>query len=529
MRIASLIVVVVVLSLLLSGSGFTFSTAAPNTPTTTVQFFCFGGAQTSLTNERVHTDAYSVKLVIPSTADSGSGCMALYPYNGTLGSLSSFQVYTSFVNATPRFVILLDTNNDGKFDDVLLSDSQVCSTGFWQATQGGFRWGWSETNIELGTYGKSWNSLDYWKGIYGNASVLYVGVALEWGALSGSGGFDQPLYADEVVLNGVTHNVVPAANLTPLNPAAQDPTLSGQAMNVQLNTLGGGQAYLTSEHVRTGPYSVKLVMPGSSKPQSFAMALYPYNNSLNSLNSFYMWISYTTAVPRFMVVLDTNNDGLADLVLLSDYQFVSDGTWQAGMGGNRWGWSLSSLTLDNYGHPWSSFDYWKSQYGTSTVLSVGICLEYWAVYDRGGCDQPLFADGLVVNEVSYGLNITNPPPAPTPSPSPAPTPLPTTTPIPIPTQVPKNNLILSAAPSSPTMLAPILPLKPLTPLQKPLPISQPFATSPPTNYPQLHQLAVIPPERHDENQIVYWTISGSVLLIAMISVLMLTPVLKRKQ
>jgi outer membrane protein assembly factor BamB len=181
--------------------------------TTNVQLYNIADGKTSLTNELTHSSSYAAKLVISSSAQQGSGCMALYPYNKSLNSLQSFQIYTSYTNATPRFVIQLDNNTDGLADFVLLSDYQFLSNGDWQLSQGGQRWGWSEASSQLSIYGKTWSVLSYWKDIYGNATVLNVGVVLEWWAVKDSGGLNQPLYADELVLNGVTYNIA-----SPVNP-----------------------------------------------------------------------------------------------------------------------------------------------------------------------------------------------------------------------------------------------------------------------------------------------------------------------
>ncbi len=82
-------------------------------PTLTVQLINIGDGQTWFTNNSTHSSVNAVELVIPSIAQQGSGCMALYPYNKPLDTLTSFQIYTSYTNATPRFVIQLDTNHDG--------------------------------------------------------------------------------------------------------------------------------------------------------------------------------------------------------------------------------------------------------------------------------------------------------------------------------------------------------------------------------------------------------------------------------
>jgi outer membrane protein assembly factor BamB len=175
--------------------------------------------QAVFTNEKVHTSLNSAKLTIPENANQGSYAMALYPYNKPLNSISTFSIFASYVNATPRFVISIDNNTDGEADLILLSDYQMTSNGAWQASNGGSRWGWTEANTELSIYGGTWNQLDYWKNQYGNATALYVGIALEYWAVDPDG-YGEPLYADELVLNGVTYNIAPV--LTPAPSPASD-------------------------------------------------------------------------------------------------------------------------------------------------------------------------------------------------------------------------------------------------------------------------------------------------------------------
>jgi hypothetical protein len=205
------IIVFAFLVLLLSNvlaSGVHLQTAKADTQNLiAVQLLNVGGGQTSLTNQTTHNSPFAAKLVLPSNASQGSGCMALYPYNKTLNSLQSFQVDTAYTTAIPRFVILLDTNADGTTDIALLSDYQYTSNGTWQISQGGQRWGWTEASPTLITYGNTWDNLSYWKSIYGNAVVLSVGVSLEYWAVKDSNGLDQPLCADELVLNGITYNI----------------------------------------------------------------------------------------------------------------------------------------------------------------------------------------------------------------------------------------------------------------------------------------------------------------------------------
>ncbi|MBN1357864.1 PQQ-binding-like beta-propeller repeat protein, partial [Candidatus Bathyarchaeota archaeon] len=175
--------------------------------------------QASFATEEVHTSSNSVKLVIPTGANVGSYAIALYPYNKALRTLSTFSVYTSYVNATPRFVIYLDKNNDGVSESILLSDYQFTSNGAWKVTTGGYRWGWTESNMHLSVYGVAWQQLDYWKTEYGNINVPYIGIALEYWAVDPDG-FGEPLYADELILNGVTYTIAPV--LTPAPSPASD-------------------------------------------------------------------------------------------------------------------------------------------------------------------------------------------------------------------------------------------------------------------------------------------------------------------
>jgi hypothetical protein len=43
--------------------------------------------------------------------------------------------------------------------------------------------GWTESTPQLGNYGEIWSDLNYWKNRYGNATVLFVGLALEYWAV----------------------------------------------------------------------------------------------------------------------------------------------------------------------------------------------------------------------------------------------------------------------------------------------------------------------------------------------------------
>ena len=217
-RITGIITLTVLAMLIVSFPfyGISVQTVKADTQsTTTVQLYSTLGANASLSNEKTQTSAYAAKLMLSPDAIQGSTAIVLYAYNKTFNTLQSFQVYTSYVNATPRFLIALDNNGDGAADVYLLSDYQLVSNGVWQLSSGGQRWGWSTTNLQLTTYGKDWNMFSYWQGIYGNATVLGVGVALEFWAVSDNSGLNQPLYADEVVINGVNYNIAQNQNQTP--------------------------------------------------------------------------------------------------------------------------------------------------------------------------------------------------------------------------------------------------------------------------------------------------------------------------
>ena len=200
-----------------------------------VQVETVADGQALFTNETAHSSPYSAKLVIPKGARQGSCAFALYPYNKPLSSISTFSIFASYVNATPRFVIFLDNNTDGKTDLILLSDYQMASNGAWQVSTGGNRWGWTEANMQLSIYGKTWNQLDYWKNQYGNATALYVGIVLEYWAVDPNG-YGEALYVDELVLNGVTYNIAPYSSPAPNQSSFK---ISGYILDANGNGIGG--------------------------------------------------------------------------------------------------------------------------------------------------------------------------------------------------------------------------------------------------------------------------------------------------
>lgn len=202
-----IVVLSTILLLVISNFLFLFTLASSATPELNVRFSIVGEGRASLSTLCTYSSANAAMLMLPANASQGSCSMVLYPTNQPLSSLQSFQVYLSFTNALPRFVILLDTNGDSQTDVTLMSDYPMAGNGGWQLCQGGQRWGWTNASGTLNAYSNPWENLGYWQTLYGNATVRYVGVALEYWAVADAGGLNQPLYADELILNGVTYHI----------------------------------------------------------------------------------------------------------------------------------------------------------------------------------------------------------------------------------------------------------------------------------------------------------------------------------
>jgi hypothetical protein len=181
---------------------------------------------------------------------------------------------------------------------------------------------------------------------------------------------------------------------------------ASDSISVNLYHLNDGIASFTTEKIHTSLKSLKLLIPAGADRNSWAIAYFPYNKTLDSLDSFSVYTSFKYAAPRFLIYLDKNNDVKADdallcnprlkstdSVLLSDYQDASNGDWKLSTGGLRWGWAEASGSL-----PWSPLDYWKSLYGKVKVLYIGLGLEYSSV-DPDGLGEPLYADEVVIREI----------------------------------------------------------------------------------------------------------------------------------
>ena len=206
MKKAVAIITFAILALMLTNI---LSAAAPNPSTnpTTVTVFLDtrGDGQATFTSENTHTASISAKLVIPQNASQTSNAYAAHQINKTLNAIDSLYIYTAYTTALPRLFITLDKNNDSAVDSILLSNNLDASTGSWKSTSGGYNW--TESDYALTNYGSSWASLDSWKNMYGNTRVDYVGVCLEYETVQ-SGGLDQPLYVDKLVLNGAYLTIV---------------------------------------------------------------------------------------------------------------------------------------------------------------------------------------------------------------------------------------------------------------------------------------------------------------------------------
>jgi hypothetical protein len=211
------------------------------------------------TTEKLHTSPKSLKLLVPKNATSGSFAMALYPYNGTLGSISSFSIMTSYTTAVPRFVLCLEKNGHGWPDTFLLSDYQFPSNGEWKATTGGNGWGWTETNIQMSNYSSVWNPLDYWIAKYSNLKVNFIGIILEYWAVDPDG-YGQPLYADELTVNGVTYNISPMPDSTPKPNPTPTPTPEPEPSPSPEPSPDTLQTMITIEAYGNGPPGINSVV-----------------------------------------------------------------------------------------------------------------------------------------------------------------------------------------------------------------------------------------------------------------------------
>jgi hypothetical protein len=208
-----------ILALTMSSLLLVQATGTSTEPTTVyVQLESSLDGQTTFTSEKNYTALCSARLVIPTGAREGSNAYALYSYNKPLSSISSFSIYTSFTKGLPRLLITLDKNNDTLMDSVLLSDYQnASSNGDWKSMTAGNNWRWTESDYALTNFDQS-RTFESWKSTYGNASVLHVGICLDYWAVEPDG-FGYPLYADKLIINGVYYKIAPASWLQTVTPS----------------------------------------------------------------------------------------------------------------------------------------------------------------------------------------------------------------------------------------------------------------------------------------------------------------------
>jgi parallel beta-helix repeat protein len=236
---------------------------------------------------------------------------------------------------------------------------------------------------------------------------------------------DNGYYIADLFVNGTSvgsYSIITISKITAPTSLyatfASSPIVTGP-ITVQFDNRVNGTSSFTSENIHTSAASIKLVMPQNASESSMAIALYPYNHLLVSVGTFSAYASYTTATPRFMIYLDKDGDNITDSILVSDYQSASDGSWHLTAGGTEWGWVEANTNL-SWNNTWQSLDYWKGRYRDSTVVYLGVALDYWSPNTYGGFGLPVFVDELVLNGVTY--NIAQPvEPTPTPTVTPAPT------------------------------------------------------------------------------------------------------------
>ena len=173
-----------------------------------VEFESFGNGIVEWTTEAAHSGGHSLKLLIPDGASTNSWAIVKIPYGNTLNTLKHLSFYVKYIAARPRFMLYLDKNRDGNVDSLLLSDYLDFGDGEWTVGVGGLRWGWTEATYPPSNYGEIWQPFDYWQELYGNATVSYVAVALEYWAVEPEG-IGEPLYVDTVTINTITYDLEP--------------------------------------------------------------------------------------------------------------------------------------------------------------------------------------------------------------------------------------------------------------------------------------------------------------------------------
>jgi outer membrane protein assembly factor BamB len=394
--------VVFVVSLLLMSNFVILGTFASNqTSQLTVQLITYEQGKASLSVNSANASSCVAELILPSNASVGSCSLVLYPVNQPLSTLQSFQILTSYKDALPRFVILLDCNGDGQTDVTLMSDYQMASNFGWQLNQGGQRWGWTNASNNLSAYSNPWENLGYWKAIYANATVRFVGVALEYWAVSDAGGLNQPLYADQLVLNGVTYSIANpnSSTLDDWPMYRHDSSNVGSSSSKASNALPVWQ-FSTGDKIRASPTVANgVVYEGSNNGYLYA---------LNASNGALIWqynsgsqIESSAAVAKGIVyvgILWDGHNGYVDAI-------------NATTGARIWRYATNS-GIESSPTVVNGVVYIGSYYGYVYALNASNGAFIWSLLTGGQVfSSPAVVDGVVYvgsgGGYVYALNAAN--------------------------------------------------------------------------------------------------------------------------
>lgn len=168
----------------------------------------------------------------------------------------------------------------------------------------------------------------------------------------------------------------------------------------EFETAGKTEINWISEKTHKGFYALEMQIT-EIQLKNYAIIKVPYNEPFNTLQEYSFYIKYTSGVPRFIIYLDSNHDGQADLALLSDYLEEGNSNWIKATGGLRWGWSQIGVPpVFGYGDPWKSLTQWKETFEDYNVLYLGII---YAPGLKENQNTPIFVDDIFINGVNYDI------------------------------------------------------------------------------------------------------------------------------
>jgi hypothetical protein len=147
--------------------------------------------------------------------------MAMVPFTCPLADVSrydlGFSYYIVDAGNCPSFLLGIDTDGDYMVDRLLILDHcpQSSSIGTWHTDDGLGSWSaWTTAGYDpkTGQYDPTviawgaggWHSLNYWKGLYTNANVLFVAA---W--LSSTGAYVGTAYVDNIMVNDTCFDLEP--------------------------------------------------------------------------------------------------------------------------------------------------------------------------------------------------------------------------------------------------------------------------------------------------------------------------------